>query len=1068
MPLPCRVYIHDPGAYSNVEAMKIEGERWSQLDHSWHVAYWLHRTLENNFVGRVKTPAEADVIFVAHYFLHHNPSDNPLFFGAPLNQWNERLTAGGTEALLNNDSRLLRRWAQHPDDFVVAPLLIACKNVPYWLRKARFILLDQFFGNACDYRLGDIVAPYVPSDRWRLTEPPPQAAASVINGAPRRHFLLYAGRLSKVYIDYPRSLLRYRLWTGLRRHPNVTFWATDVSTSVAPYLSLPGERCAKCGYSCKYCLDGLAPGANLSVGSVQRLAPARYRELMGNATYCLVPRGDTPSTRKLSEAVLAGCVPILIADMPSWPFDRRLNYSSFAYEFDYRAAILHPLSVVDFLLRVSPAELAAKRVALANAASSFVYHTDTHTAGATAELIADMCNHTHRRRRARRSLDEVYAARPMLGRELLPHGAVDVTLRSPDVANEEGSAPSALVSASKDLQWSDGYCAITHDVEAAGRPIDCERDAMGSWALPGSVQARGWPAVAKACEARCARCPRCRYMSASVEWADCSWFWECPPTTALNQSPSGFKTAAMPTRVGTQGQSNPIHGTGRNKGRSAERRPNVAESSPKGSRFTRVGDGFCAKTMAGLRGDCEELGSKGSFELAKPQSIWANRGAAFDECTRLCLACGRCRFVSFSVRHRDCSWFHSCSAPLNSQVGGFVTFRLKGERRNTSAARRGGARPPSPPLRVRRDALRIVGTGNAPRSWEWLAPPAKAHVAIVLFGKVGTLDQSSSTSGRDSGDGDVVRLSAASLKAFVVRANPDSLIDLFVHSWNPRLGALLDALHAPKWSAHENEQGGIDKVASASASLKAALAARRRHESQAGVKYDLVLAIRHDLVWYKPLVWASLPRAQLWLPAQCCRPDPGRYGEVPDALEGALAAMRRECLGNEDGIVNAVCSTSRFLRMAGGDTRMPREAEFNYYVNDWLFLAPSATADSFAAISERRRAYDDALDEVGIRVAWLHFFWAAHVHHALGVSEGVRPAIEAGTEFNLVRLAASSRFCKTSALVANASVLPAVRPPVWGNMANALCPRVGTVSCHWTSQRCAAGMAASEMSSLFA
>ena len=47
---------------------------------------------------------------------------------------------------------------------------------------------------------------------------------------------------------------------------------------------------------------------------------------------------------------------------------------------------------------------------------------------------------------------------------------------------------------------------------------------------------------------------------------------------------------------------------------------------------------------------------------------------------------------------------------------------------------------------------------------------------------------------------------------------------------------------------------------------------------------------------------------------------------------------------------------------------MALEAELNYYVNDWLFIAPSSTADTFGVIAERHMAYKHALAEVGICV----------------------------------------------------------------------------------------------------
>ena len=45
-----------------------------------------------------------------------------------------------------------------------------------------------------------------------------------------------------------------------------------------------------------------------------RLGPNDYAELLRNATYCVCPRGDTPTTRKLYDALAAGCVPVIVSD----------------------------------------------------------------------------------------------------------------------------------------------------------------------------------------------------------------------------------------------------------------------------------------------------------------------------------------------------------------------------------------------------------------------------------------------------------------------------------------------------------------------------------------------------------------------------------------------------------------------------------------------------------------------------------------------------------------------------------------------------------------------------------
>ena len=49
------------------------------------------------------------------------------------------------------------------------------------------------------------------------------------------------------------------------------------------------------------------------------------------------------------------------------------------------------------------------------------------------------------------------------------------------------------------------------------------------------------------------------------------------------------------------------------------------------------------------------------------------------------------------------------------------------------------------------------------------------------------------------------------------------------------------------------------------------------HAGTGRMVYDLVLAARIDVVWFVPVVFGRLDApAQLWLPGQCCRPDPGK------------------------------------------------------------------------------------------------------------------------------------------------------------------------------------------------
>ena len=53
--------------------------------------------------------------------------------------------------------------------------------------------------------------------------------------------------------------------------------------------------------------------------------------------------------------------------------------------------------------------------------------------------------------------------------------------------------------------------------------------------------------------------------------------------------------------------------------------------------------------------------------------VAADRTLAAAWCLGRCARCSRCRFVSLSPTHRDCSWFHACAGRLSASVAGFVT-----------------------------------------------------------------------------------------------------------------------------------------------------------------------------------------------------------------------------------------------------------------------------------------------------------------------------------------------------------------------------------------------------------
>ena len=85
--------------------------------------------------------------------------------------------------------------------------------------------------------------------------------------------------------------------------------------------------------------------------------------------------------------------------------------------------------------------------------------------------------------------------------------------------------------------------------------------------------------------------------------------------------------------------------------------------------------GFCARTLTSV-GDCEAgTDVSGSWVLSRMHT--SSSSAARTECNRLCRSCSHCRFFSYSVAHKDCSWFASCDLDrLEQSVDGFLTEAL--------------------------------------------------------------------------------------------------------------------------------------------------------------------------------------------------------------------------------------------------------------------------------------------------------------------------------------------------------------------------------------------------------
>ena len=97
-----------------------------------------------------------------------------------------------------------------------------------------------------------------------------------------------------------------------------------------------------------------------------------------------------------------------------------------------------------------------------------------------------------------------------------------------------------------------------------------------------------------------------------------------------------------------------------------------------------------------------------------------------------------------------------------------------------------------------------------------------------------------------------LRFAHASIWRHVVAANRASGLEfpIFLHSWHPELGGLLDELYGPVASAHDEFNASIDKVQSQHRSMARGLALASRH---GGAKIKHVMVARYDLFFYTDL-----------------------------------------------------------------------------------------------------------------------------------------------------------------------------------------------------------------------
>ena len=279
----------------------------------------------------------------------------------------------------------------------------------------------------------------------------------------------------------------------------------------------------------------------------------------------------------------------------------------------------------------------------------------------------------------------------------------------------------------------------------------------------------------------------------------------------------------------------------------------------------------------------------------------------------------------------------------------------------------------------------------------------------------------------------LVRLAADSLLRNVVDfgRREGTPIDVFIHSWNPELGELLDELYQPQTSRHEPVLRNLTRLATAHFHLLSRHFSLRAVVQMVPATVSLVMVARLDLLLYEPislpaLLRESRGRPSLWLP-QKCQPRYGRHSFVgtrygvpaheESRMHESCGCVRvGDCLGGRGHLLESPSLDG--MQMRG----YPPPLSHSLYVLDWWLVATREVAGTFGDIYD---GHDQYARELAARMRaanatprqhlWpsAHFFWAHHVTNILPSNVAVHfGPLLSGRDFTLARNARFGRDCE--------------------------------------------------------
>eukprot|EP00457_Paulinella_chromatophora_P008328 gb/GEZN01008359.1/.p1 GENE.gb/GEZN01008359.1/~~gb/GEZN01008359.1/.p1 ORF type:complete len:407 (+),score=35.89 gb/GEZN01008359.1/:46-1266(+) len=91
-----------------------------------------------------------------------------------------------------------------------------------------------------------------------------------------------------------------------------------------------------------------------------------YAQIMSTSNFCLCPKGDTSSSRRLFDAVMGGCLPVIVSDELELPFWEQIPYDDFVIRVPEAEWLKNATLVVQAVLATESAEVLRRQAVMAH------------------------------------------------------------------------------------------------------------------------------------------------------------------------------------------------------------------------------------------------------------------------------------------------------------------------------------------------------------------------------------------------------------------------------------------------------------------------------------------------------------------------------------------------------------------------------------------------------------------------------------------------------------------------------------------------------------------------------